>query len=90
MCDDCQDLDMLHKNESDDNQDTIETLQSSLQDEIQKRQNAEEDMKRYIQVGTFEWIKLSLQLLSGNGTSWVLLDTDRRRFDGIALWYIIL
>ena len=45
---------MLHKNESDDNQDTIETLQSSLQDEIQKRQNAEEDMKRYIQVGTFE------------------------------------
>ena len=46
----CQDLDMLHKNESDDNQDNIETLQSSLQDEIQKRQSAEEDMKRYIQV----------------------------------------
>ena len=50
---DQQDLDMLHKNESDDNQDTIETLQSSLQDEIQKRQNAEEDMKRYIQVKNF-------------------------------------
>jgi len=43
------DLDMLHKNDSDDNQDKIETLQSSLQDEVQKRQTAEEDMKRYIQ-----------------------------------------
>ena len=41
---------MLHKNETDDNQDQIETLQSSLQDETQKRQTAEEDMKRYIQV----------------------------------------
>jgi len=41
---------MLHKNESDDNQDNIETLQTSLQEEIQKRQTAEEDMKRYIQV----------------------------------------
>ena len=48
-----QDLDMLHKNDSDDNQDKIETLQSSLQDEVQKRQTAEEDMKRYIQVNIF-------------------------------------
>lgn len=43
------DLDILHKNETDDYQEKIETLQTSLQDEIQKRQTAEEDMKRYIQ-----------------------------------------
>lgn len=43
------DLELLHNSEYDENQQRIDSLQSSLQDESQKRQHAEEDMKRYMQ-----------------------------------------
>lgn len=61
-----KDLELLHKTESDDSQDKIEALQSSLQEEIEKRKTADEDMKRYIQVMTslFVFIGPKLQTLA--------------------------
>ncbi|XP_065661716.1 golgin subfamily A member 5 isoform X2 [Hydra vulgaris] len=43
------DLEMVHNEGREETNDRIESLQMSLQEEIQKRNNAEEDMKRYMQ-----------------------------------------
>uniref|UniRef100_T2M940 Golgin subfamily A member 5 n=1 Tax=Hydra vulgaris TaxID=6087 RepID=T2M940_HYDVU len=43
------DLEMVHNEGREETNDRIESLQMSLQEEIQKRNNAEDDMKRYMQ-----------------------------------------
>ena len=45
-----QELDNQHHTESEEMGDRIQHLESVLQDEQRKRQSAEEDMKRYMQV----------------------------------------